>query len=67
MTLSRNWKRFNSEIIKLDESELFKEIRKELNSANRVSYLTRLYTRYNRLRAIRELKNLLKKGWVPKR
>jgi hypothetical protein len=67
MTLSRNWKRFNSEIILLSESQLLKELHKELKGANRISYLKRLFTRYSRLRSIRELRKLLQKGEAPKR
>lgn len=61
-----NWLKVADKIYTVeDEDQLLVMLKMELTSKRREYIITRLYSRYNALRAKREKKEL--KEWVPKR
>lgn len=54
-----NWQALNAHVQTMDEQELQKLLKKEQMNKNRMQFLIRIYGRYNKLRTIRERKELI--------
>lgn len=57
--LSLPWIEFNKRLTKCTEEELYEMLNIECVDGRRLSYVTRIHTRYNTLRKKREFKNLM--------
>lgn len=54
-----NWSVLNENVQNLDEETLWKLLQRERKGEKRTQFLIRLYGRYNKLRTVRERKELL--------
>lgn len=60
-----SWRKFQSELPNLSESDLLALLDEERTVHKRVSMLERLHQRYNALRVMRERIEILKEGKTP--